>query len=458
MSGVDVQGLIDSLEIKRVDVTSLIPFARNSRTHSASQVQMLASQMREVGWTSPILIDGENGIIAGHGRLEAARLLKLQRVPVIELSHLSEAQKRALVIWDNRSSELAGWDLDMLKLELDDLALGGFDLGTIGFDEKALAEMFPDIDIDDNGKDPDEVPEVPEVPHSKTGDVWVCGPHRIMCGDSLAISSWEKLMGTEKADVCITDPPYGVKYESKLAGAIQNDDLKGNEFLAFLRDAFACLYVSMKPGASIYVYHADTEGYNFRAAFAEAGFHLSGCLIWKKNALVLGRSPYQWIHEPALFGWKPGGSHRFFGGRKQTTVTEFGDPFRQQADGSWVVEVNGQTLVVNGDAKIEGIEPSIMYCDKPKRSAEHPTMKPVELIVRNLKNSARPNDIVIDAFGGSGTTMIAAEMMGMCARLCELDAKFVDVQAQRYFEYTGRVPVHAETGELFPVKRDTSVA
>lgn len=441
---------IEAMQIAMVPVDKLTGYARNARTHSSAQIDLICASMKEYGWTNPILI-ADGIILAGHGRLQAAHKLGLTRVPCLDLSHLTEVQRRGYVLSDNQIANFGtSWDMDLLKLELADLKLEGFDMDLLGFGDQLTDLLDPTLE---NSKDPDDAPDVPETPHSKLGDIWECGPHRIMCGSSLLAADWSALMCGELADLCITDPPYNVAFESKLAGSIKNDDMSDKEFRAFLYEAFACLHSVMKPGASIYVYHADTEGYNFRGAFRDAGFHTSGCLIWKKNALVLGRSPYQWIHEPCLFGFKKGAAHRFFGGRKQVTVTDFGEPFTQQDDGTWAIEVNGQTLVIDGNAKVKALESSMIYCNKPKRSKQHPTMKPTELLLKNMRNSGRIKDIVVDAFGGSGSTMIAADMIGMVARSMELDPKFVDVQAQRYFEWTGRVPTHAVTGDLFPVNR-----
>lgn len=438
--------------IKR-KVDDLLPYARNARTHSAYQVSQIAASIKEFGFTNPVLVAGDD-ILAGHGRVMAAKKLGLVWVPTLDLSHLSPTQRKAYILADNKIALNADWDLSMLKLELEELDDAGVDLHLLGFSDAELEDLF-DVEELENGKDPDDVPPEPVVPHSRPGDIWICGPHKIMCGDSLSITDWETLMGSEKADIVWTDPPYNVAYESKLAGKIKNDDMDDKQFRDFLLGAYSCLYAVMKQGAAIYVAHADTEGFNFRGAFREAGFKLSGCLIWRKNSLVLGRSDYQWMHEPILYGWKPGSSHRWFGGRKQTTIVEAGDtmPFERQPDGRWVIRVGDRTLVVDGQAKVEELESSVIFHEKPPRSADHPTTKPVGLITRMLKNSARHNDIVIDAFGGSGSTMIAAEMMGMCARLMELDCKFVDVQARRYYAYTGRVPVHALTGEPFPVDK-----
>jgi len=452
-------------QIELRPIESLTPYARNSKKHSDEQLALIQSSMVEWGFTNPVLAD-EKGIVAGHGRVMAATRLysagqslrfpngaeiPVGMVPVIDCTGWSDAQRRAYVIADNGSE----WDLEMLKLEIDDLMASGFDFEMTGFSSDDLAGLFALEDVPGNEKDPDDCPDAPETPHSKPGDVWVLGPHRVACGDSTDVGVWDKVMQGELADACWCDPPYNVAYNSKLAGSIKNDDMGDSEFLDLLRGMFGAMFSVMKPGAAIYVAHADTEGLNFRRAFREAGFKLSGCIIWRKDSLVLGRSDYQWMHEPILYGWKPGSAHKWFGGRKQTTIAEYGNtgPVKQAADGRWVIEIGDTVLVVDGDAKIEESPSSVVFHEKPKRSADHPTMKPVGLIEKQLRFSARPGDIVIDCCGGSGSTMMAAERLGMCARLVELDPKFVDVECQRYFDYTGRVPVHAETGEPFPVKR-----
>jgi DNA modification methylase len=447
------------------NIADLVPYARNARTHSDLQVAEIAASMDEFGYTNPVLADSK-GIAAGHGRVLGAEKLyaagkklrfpngeelPLGTIPVLDCEGWSEAKRRAYILADNKIALNADWDLSMLKLELAELQAEGFDLSLTGFHDDEIADLFTE-EAPPADKDPDEVPELPPEPYSKPGDVWICGPHRVMCGDSLSITDWDKLMDGAQADIVWTDPPYNVAYESKLAGSIKNDDMNDGQFRDFLLGAYSCLFAIMKPGAAIYVAHADTEGLNFRSAFREAGFKLSGCLIWRKNSLVLGRSDYQWMHEPILYGWKPGKNHRWFGGRKQTTIADLGDasPFERQDDGRYVVRVGARTLIVSADAMVEEAESSLIYHDKPQRSKDHPTTKPTGLIVKMLKNSARHNDIVVDAFGGSGSTMIAAEQMGMCARLMELDPKFTDVQCRRYFEFTGRHAIHAETGEPFP--------
>ncbi|WP_175787516.1 site-specific DNA-methyltransferase [Burkholderia anthina] len=439
-------------EIRMRPIGELLPYARNARTHSDDQVAQIAASMKEFGWTNPVLI-ADDTILAGHGRVMAASKLGLAIVPTLDLSHLSATQRKAYILADNKLALNAGWDLDMLRVEIEDLKAEGFDVALTGFADAEVADLLTPEELDPSDKDPDALPEMPAEPHSGEGDVWILGPHRLMCGDSTSVDAWDTLMAGERADVVWTDPPYNVAYESKLAGSIKNDDMGDAKFHQFLQDAYTALFTVMKPGASIYVAHADTEGYNFRSAFLKAGFKLSGCLIWRKDSLVLGRSDYQWQHEPILYGWKPGAGHRWFGGRKQTTLADYGaaSPFERQPDGRWVVRVGERTLVISGDAKVEELESSVVFCEKPARSALHPTTKPTGLITRFLRNSARHNDIVVDAFGGSGSTLIAAEQMGMCARLMELDPRFVDVICARYHAFTGRLPVHAATGEPFPL-------
>ena len=451
-----VDGVRMPTEVRLVEVEALLPYARNSRTHSPAQVEALARNMKTAGFTNPLLI-ADGGILAGHGRLLAAKKLGLSRVPCIDLSHLTEDQRRAQVIWDNRSAEYGStWDLEMLKAETDYLRQSGFDMeADLGFSEEDLAKMLEGLEIeepDSGDRDPEAIPDAPEVPVSREGDIWVCGPHRIGCGDSLSLAFWDRIMEGAVADLCVTDPPYNVAYESELAGKIKNDDMGDAEFRKFLKGAYDTMFAVMKPGAPIYVAHADTEGFNFRGAFRDAGFKLSGCLIWRKNSLVLGRSDYQWQHEPILYGWKPGAAHRWYGGRKRTTVIEWGEsgPVRRLDDGRWAITVGDSVLIVDGQATLEEVPGTVIYHDKPGRSELHPTTKPVGLWEKLMRPSSRPGDVVIDPFSGSGTTLIAADRMGLIARVCDLDPKFVDVAVRLWEMLTGRRAVHAVTGELFP--------
>lgn len=391
-------------------VAELIPFARNSRTHSDAQIAQIAASVREFGWTNPILIDGDNGIIAGHGRLSAARKLGMTEVPVIVLDHLTEAQKRALVIADNQLALAAGWDMELLASEIAGLQEEGFNLELLGFDDKALAAML----ADENAPltDPDAVPETPITPLSETGDVWLLGPHRVMCGDSTSAEAIATLIDGQLVDMWLTDPPYNVAYEGKTKDAlkIQNDSMSDTNFRAFLCAAYSAADTALKPGAVFYIWHADSEGYNFRGAAQDAGWKVRQCLIWLKSTMVLGRQDYQWKHEPCLYGWKDGAGHLWASDRKQTTILEF---------------------------------------DKPARNGEHPTMKPVDLFAYQIGNNTKGGDIVLDSFGGSGTTLIACERTGRVARLMELDPRYVDVIVRRWQEHTGKQAVHAASGLTF---------
>ncbi len=437
-------------KIVRRKVASLVPYARNARTHSEEQVAQIAASIREFGWTVPVLLDEADGIIAGHGRILAARKLGIDEVPCMVAVGWSDAQRRAYVIADNKLALNAGWDEALLGLELGELRDAGFDLQLTGFDGEELDLLLSQEEAAQPGlTDDDAVPDVRGPVVSALGDVWILGDHRVMCGDSTNLASVEALCAGE-VDACWTDPPYNVAYETK-AGKIQNDNLGDAEFRQFLRDAFVSAFAVLRKGGAIYVAHADTEGYNFRGAFLEAGFKLSGCLVWVKNSLVLGRSDYQWRHEPILYGWKPGAPHRWFGGRAKTTVFEAEDvPFVVMPDGSVQIEAGSSTLRISGtDLHVEEFVGSTIRVEKPKKSADHPTMKPVELVLDMLKNSSRRGDVVLDLFGGSGSTLIACHKSGRKARLMEFEPRYADVIIRRWQEFTGQHAVLEETGALF---------
>jgi DNA modification methylase len=407
-------------------VGALQPYSRNARTHSAEQVAQIVASMQAFGFTNPLLVDEADRVIAGHGRLEAALALGLAEVPCIVVAGLTEAELL--------TSELA----ELRELGVADLT--GFDAG----------ELLDLLGGAGGAADPDDAPPLPAEPFSRLGDVWTLGAHRLLVGDACSAESYDRLLGGELVDAVWTDPPYNVAYEGT-AGSIANDDMGADEFLAFLRAAFSLTAGVLKPGGAIYVAHADTEGHAFRRAFVDAGLKLSGVIVWCKDSLVLGRSDYQWQHEPILYGWRPGSRHRWYGGRKLTTVQKVGDgsPFAQAADGSWVVRDGDRCLVIEGDVRVREVVPSVMHQAKPKRNDVHPTMKPVELIARMRKNSARPGDLVLDAFGGSGSTLIAADQLGMSARLMELDPRFADVIVQRWQTFTGRRAVR-DDGVEYP--------
>jgi len=394
----------------------LKPYDRNARTHSVEQVAQIAASIVEFGFTNPILVDSSDGIIAGHGRLSAAQELGLKTVPVVVLDHLSERQRKAYILADNQLALNAGWDTDLLREELQDLAAQDFDLSLIGFSDDELADLLPEIEeLPPEDADADAVPEPPVDPVSKPGDVWLLGKHRVMCGDSTSIDAVETLMGGTQADLLLTDPPYNVAYEGGTAEklTIQNDDMNDDDFRQFLRDVYTAADVVMKPGAVFYIWHADSEGYNFRGAAHDVGWQVRQCLIWNKSSLVLGRQDYHWKHEPCLYGWKEGAAHYWGSDRSQTTVLDF---------------------------------------NKPSRNGEHPTMKPVELFQYQLENSSKKNGVVLDLFGGSGTTAIAAQKTGRQARLMELDPRYCDVIVKRLQAFTGKRATLESTGEMFPTE------
>lgn len=432
----------------------LVPYARNARTHPAWQIAQIVNSISEFGFTNPILIGGDGVIIAGHGRLAAAQQMGLEKVPVIRLDHLTPAQQRALVIADNKIAENAGWDEELLRLELAALHDDGFDLDVLGFSEEEMDRLL-DFAPDDETLpaapgDPDHVPAPDPVYTSKPGDIWILGDHRLMCGDSTSQVDVAELCDGDPVDCVWTDPPYNVNYEGT-AGKIQNDNMEAGAFRRFLVDAFAAAFSVMRAGAPIYVAHADTEGLAFRKAFADAGFKLSGCLVWVKPSLVLGRSDYQWRHEPILYGWKPGAGHSWYGGRANTTVIEHkGESVRIMPDGSVQIDVGGQVVVVEGEKlTMRSVDSSVIRADKPAKNADHPTMKPVQLIKDMLANSSVGGDSVLDLFGGSGSTLIACQEMGRKARLMELDPRFVDVIVRRWETFTGKEAVLEADGRTF---------
>jgi site-specific DNA-methyltransferase (adenine-specific) len=398
-------------KVEQWPIEKLVPYAKNSRTHSEDQIAQLAASIKEWGFTSAILVDEEAGIIAGHGRVMAARKLGMAEVSVMVAKGWSEAQKRAYVIADNKLALNAGWDNELLALELAELDGLGFDVELTGFSDEEIKALMP-VEVTEGLTDPDDAPAVQENPVTVPGDVWVMGKHRLLCGDSTSVDDLAKLTQGSLVDMWLTDPPYNVAYEggTKEKLTIKNDSMGDDQFRQFLRDAYTAADTVMKPGAVFYIWHADSEGYNFRGAAKDAGWTVRQCLIWKKSSMVLGRQDYQWKHEPCLYGWKDGAGHLWAADRKQTTILEF---------------------------------------DKPARNGEHPTMKPVALFEYQLLNNTKGGDIVLDSFGGSGTTLIAAEKNGRTAMIMELDPRYCDVIVKRWQEFTGNQATHAETGKPF---------
>ena len=392
-----------TVQIVQRAVDGLVPYARNACTHSREQVALIAASIREWGFTNPILIDGEDRVIAGHGRLLAAKSLGMTEVPCVVLGAMSDAQRRAYILADNQLAARAGWDADLLALELGELRTLGFDLDLIGFEPDDLRQLLgPDAAA--GLTDDDDAPACPETPVSAPGDLWRCGEHRVLCGDALSAGDMAKLMDGERAGLIVTDPPYNVAYKgkSKKRLSITNDAMSAVAFYRFLLDAFEVMLAHAADGAGAYVFHADVEGANFRRAFTDAGFRLAQCCIWVKPSFVIGRQDYHWQHEPVAVGWKPGAAHRWYADRRQSTVWNF---------------------------------------ERPLKSELHPTMKPVAMIEYAVLNSSAGGEIVLDPFAGSGTTLIACGKTGRCARVMEIDPRYCDVTVRRWQDWSGQQAV-----------------
>jgi DNA modification methylase len=417
--------MADHIELKSVD--ELIPYNKNARTHSEEQVAQIAASIIEFGFTNPVLVDGEKGIIAGHGRLMAAKKLGLKEVPVVVLDHLTELQKKAYIIADNKLAENAGWNEEMLASELSDLKEENFNLDLIGFEDQELEKIFSSLYDNDDNQEKEEIPESTENPISKSGDIWLLGKHKVICGDSCSEQTYQSLLENELADMLFTDPPYNVNYgdtmKDNLIGKtnksgktytnssgkrkILNDNL-GEDFSKFLFD-FCKNALAITKGAC-YICMSSSELHTLQKSFVTAGGKWSTFIIWAKNHFTLGRADYQRQYEPILYGWKQSNDHYWCGDRNQ------------------------------GD---------VWYYNKPNKSDLHPTMKPVELCKRAVLNSSKTDDIVLDCFGGSGSTLIACEQTQRRCRMIELDPKYVDVIVKRWQNLTGLDATLLKTGESF---------
>ena len=378
-----------------VELDKLVPYVNNARTHSPEQINKLRASLREFGFINPVIIDKDYGIIAGHGRVIAAREEGIEKIPCVFADHLTEAQKKAYILADNRMALDAGWDEELLRVEIEALQAEAFDVSLTGFDEKEITDLFKDTQEEVKDDDYDLTAALEKAAFVKKGDLWVVGRHRLLCGDATNAEDVDKLCNGKRVNLILTDPPYGVSFKSASGLTIRNDSMKNEEFYSFLLAAFKNMVSHLEPGGSAYVFHADTEGLNFRRAFIDAGLHLAGCCIWVKNSLVLGRSDYQWQHEPVLYGFLKNGRHQWYSDRKQTTIWNF---------------------------------------DKPKRNENHPTSKPLDLLGYPLKNSTQENAIVLDTFGGSGSTMMACEQMNRVCCMMELDEKYASVILRRAVE------------------------
>ena len=387
-------------EMELVSIDKLVPYINNARTHSKEQINKLRASLREFGFINPVIIGRDYGIIAGHGRVMAAREEGISEVPCVFVDHLTEAQKKAYIIADNRMALDAGWDEEILRVEIEALQAEAFDISLTGFGDDEISDIFGK---DKNGVEDDDydlTAALEKAAFVEKGDVWVVGRHRLVCGDATSADDVAILMDGKKANLIVTDPPYGVSFKSTSGLTIKNDSMKDEEFYNFLHKSFENMVAHLESGGSAYVFHADTEGLTFRKAFIDAGFHLAGVCIWSKNSLVLGRSDYQWQHEPVLYGFLKNGKHRWYSDRKQTTIWNF---------------------------------------NKPKRNENHPTSKPLDLLSYPIRNSSQENAIIIDTFGGSGSTLMACEATNRICYTMELDEKYASVILRRYVEDTGDV-------------------
>ncbi len=386
-------------EMQLVPLSKLVPYVNNARTHSPEQLAKLRSSLREFGFINPVIIDRDFNVIAGHGRIVAAKEEGITEVPCVFVDYLTEAQKKAYILADNRMALDAGWDEELLRIEIESLQGADFDVSLTGFGEDEIADLFAgDGEKDVKDDDFDLSAALEKAAFVERGDIWTVGRHRLMCGDATSAEDVAALMDGKKANLIVTDPPYGVSFKSGSGLSIQNDSMKGDEFYTFLYNSFSQMAAHLENGGAAYVFHADTEGLNFRKAFVDAGFHLAGVCIWVKNSLVLGRSDYQWQHEPVLYGFLKNGKHPWYSDRKQTTIWNY---------------------------------------DKPKRNKNHPTSKPLDLLGYPVCNSSQENAIVLDTFGGSGSTMMACEQTNRICCMMELDEKYASVILRRYVEDTG---------------------
>ncbi len=405
------------MQLIELSIDEIIPYENNPRKND-NAVDKVAESIKEFGFKVPIIIDKDHVIIAGHTRYKAAKKLDFKKAPVIMAEDLTEEQVKAFRIMDNKSSEFATWDYEALLVEMESLKLEDYNLELTGFDFNEIEGIMDKYNPNDIEEDSDfnieEQLESIENPKSKKGDIWLLGKHRLLCGDSTVKEDVNKLMNGQKANMIFTDPPYNVAYEGATEDklTIQNDDMSSEEFYNFLSKVFSNYFEIMEEGAPIYVCHADSEGENFRRAYREAGLKLAECIIWVKNAFVIGRQDYHWRHEPILYGWKEGKAHYFVDDRTQDTVWEI---------------------------------------PKPQRNGEHPTMKPLALCARGIKNSSKPKELVVDLFGGSGSTLMAAAEIDRICYTMELDEKYTDVILLRYINQYGSDDVYLlRDGEKIP--------
>lgn len=413
------------MEIKKIKIDQIVPYENNAKEHPREQIEQLKNSIKEFGNNDPIAIDENNVIIEGHGRLMALQELGFEEVDCIVLTGLTEEQKNAYRIVHNQLTMNSSWDMDILKGELAKISL---DMGQLGLSEDMLNEVFDKEPQDDNFDLEESLEEI-EEPTTQKGELWRLGSHFLLCGDSTNKKDVSKLMQGKKADLFLTDPPYNVDYEGA-AGKIENDNMNDSDFKQFLINSFSCANDVLKEGGVFYIWHADSEGYNFRGACFDIGWKIRQCLIWVKNSFVMGRQDYQWKHEPCLYGWKDGAAHYFTDDRTQDTVIED----KPDINGMNKNELKEYLLKLLE----QRVPTTILRENKPAKNTDHPTMKPIKLIGKQIKNSSKRKQIVLDLFGGSGSTLIACEELDRQCFIMELDPKYCDVIIKRWETLTGQ--------------------
>ena len=436
-----------SFNIEERLVKDLIPYENNPRKNDHA-IGKMVKVIEEFGFRVPILIKNSNEIIDGHLRYKAALAMKLEKVPTIITDDLSPTQIRAFRLMINRSATWAEWDNDALIIELKHLMSDSYDLSFTGFDQRELDAMIISMELEDTDKNPDDIPPIPKTLIIQQGEIWLLGNHRLMCGDSRSVVDMGNLMRGSLADMVWTDPPYNVDYQGA-AGKIKNDKMSAEKFDNFLLSFFQVTHDFMREGSPIYVAHAETgDGMAFRRAFHSAKFKLAACLIWRKQSSVLSRGDYHFQHEPILYGWKKGAAHKWYGNRKQKSVLELGlDAVAENEDGSISLLLAGNLYRLTGEnIQIEELANTVISHPKPVKSELHPTTKPVGLIQIMLANSSTKNSTVLDPFGGSGSTLIACEILGRNCKIMEIDPRFVEVIIQRWEDFTGKTAYRESDG------------
>ena len=430
------------MNIENIPVGNIVPYDKNPRKNDDA-VRIVKRSIKEFGFQQPLVLDENNEIIVGHTRFSAAVKLGLTEVPCIVATNLTTEQIKAYRIMDNKSSEFSKWNTDLLTEEIIDLLETDYDLSMTGFTAKELQEMDINIDLEDLAQqgltDEDDIPEVQEKHINNVGDVWILGEHRLMCGDATDKSHVDKLMDGKRADMVFTDPPYNVAVE-QMAGTIMNDDMDRDDFKEFLAKSYKQYYENLKLGGVIYVAHSEAERAAFTKEMEDAGFKFAQNLIWNKQHAVISRQDYNWKHEPILYGWKEGAGHYYCEDFTQTTVIE--DP--QQYE-----RMEKEELLEVIRKLTENFTATVIDFDKPSKSELHPTMKPVGLVQRLIQNSSKQDWIVLDLFGGAGSTLIASVKAKRKCYMMELDPKFADVIIRRWQEFTGKEAIYEKTGVSF---------